>query len=191
MWQSAHDVAADRPHRPSRTELEAARGGSLPDVIAPDLDVLFVGINPSLYSVAVGHHFARPGNRFWPTLHRCGLTPRVLSPTEDRTLVTYGAGLTNLAARGTARADELSDDELVLGGRSLRAKVRRHRPRIVAIVGITAYRVAFAQPQATIGAQPLVLAGARVWALPNPSGLNAHYQLPELGRLYARMLAEV
>ena len=177
-------------HRPTRAELEAARGRRLPDVIGRDLAVLFVGINPSLYSVAVGHHFARPGNRFWPTLHRCGLTPRVLSPAEDRELLAHGAGLTNLASRATARADELASEELVRGGRTLRAKVRRWSPRIVAIVGISAYRVAFAQPRATIGAQPLEIAGARVWALPNPSGLNAHYQLPELARLYARMLAD-
>jgi TDG/mug DNA glycosylase family protein len=183
-------MAAAPPHRPTSAELEAARGGRVPDVIGPELAVLFVGINPSLYSVAVGHHFARPGNRFWPTLHRCGLTPRVLSPAEDGTLLRYGAGLTNLVGRATARADELTTDEIVRGGRSLRAKVRRHRPRIVAVVGVTAYRIAFAQPKAEIGPQPLRLAGARVWALPNPSGLNAHYQLPELARLYARMLAD-
>lgn len=176
--------------RPTPADLEAARGRRLPDVIAPDLAVLFVGINPSLYSVAVGHHFARPGNRFWPALHRAGLTPRLLSAFEDHELPTYGAGLTNLAHRATARADEVSIDELVRGGRSLRTKVRRHRPRIVAFVGITAYRIAFARPKATIGPQRDAIAGARVWALPNPSGLNAHYQLPDLARLYARMLAD-
>jgi double-stranded uracil-DNA glycosylase len=183
-------VAVPRLHRPTKAELEAARGGRVPDVIAPGLNVLFVGINPSLYSVAVGHHFARPGNRFWPTLHRCGLTPRLLSPAEDRELLRFGAGLTNLVARATARADELHPDELVRGGRSLRAKVRRHHPSVVAIVGISAYRIAFAQPKAQIGPQPLQLANARIWALPNPSGLNAHYQLPALAHLYAEMLAD-
>jgi TDG/mug DNA glycosylase family protein len=172
--------------RPTPEELEAARGGRVRDVIAPDLRVLFVGINPSLYSVAVGHHFARPGNRFWPSLYRCGLTPRVLSPFEDRTLLEHGAGLTNLVHRATARADEVSADELVRGGRALRAKVRRYRPKVVAIVGVTAYRIAFGMPRAAIGRQPEALADAIVWALPNPSGLNAHYQIPALAKLDRR-----
>jgi TDG/mug DNA glycosylase family protein len=175
--------------RPTRAQLERARGSTLRDVIAPGLDVLFVGINPSLYSAAVGHHFARPGNRFWPTLHRCGMTPRQLAPEEDAQLLDYGGGLTNLVARATARADEVAATELVAGGRALRRKVRRFAPRRVAVVGVTAYRVAFAQPGAAIGRQPGDLAGATLWVLPNPSGLNAHYQLPELARLYRAMLS--
>jgi TDG/mug DNA glycosylase family protein len=164
-------------------------GAVLPDVIAPDLAVLFVGINPSLYSAQVGHHFARPGNRFWPALHRCGMTPRQLAPAEDATLVQYGGGLTNFVARATARADELAAQELVAGGRALRRKVKRFAPRMVAVVGVTAYRVAFGERGAAIGPQA-DLAGAKLWVLPNPSGLNAHYQLPQLVELYARMLAD-
>src|SRR5688572_18927192 len=136
---------------PTREELEAARDRRLPDVIGSDLLVLFVGINPSLYSAAVGHHFARPGNRFWPALHRAGFTPRRLDPSEDRTLPQFGLGLTNLVARATARADELESDELVRGGRALLVKIRRFRPRAVAMVGVTAYRVAFGRRDAVIG----------------------------------------
>src|SRR5687768_12752306 len=158
--------------RPTKEEIAAAYGRRVPDLIAPDLNVLFVGINPSLYSAAVGHHFARPGNRFWPTLHRCGMTPRQLAPEQDATLVDYGGGLTNLVARATARADEVAADELILGGRSLRRKVRRYAPRIVAVVGVSAYRVAFEEPKAELGRQPADLAGAILWVLPNPSGLN-------------------
>ncbi len=177
--------------RPTRADLQAARDRTIPDVIAKDLRVLFVGINPSLYSAAVGHHFARPGNRFWPTLHRCGMTPRQLAPEEDRLLVEYGGGLTNLVARATARADEVSAEELVRGAATLRRKIRRWAPRAVAIVGVTAYRIAFGRPEAAIGRQAEDIAGALLWVLPNTSGLNAHYQLPELARLYARMLRDV
>ena len=164
-------------------------GAVLPDVIAPDLDVLFVGINPSLYSAQVGHHFARPGNRFWPALHRAGMTPRQLAPEEDATLVQYGGGLTNFVARATARADELDDDELIAGGRRLERKVKRYAPKIVAVVGVTAYRTAYGERRAAVGPQG-DLAGAKLWVLPNPSGLNAHYQLPQLAELYAQMLAD-
>ena len=177
--------------RPTPAELIAARGRTIRDVIAPGLDVLFVGINPSLYSAAVGHHFARPGNRFWPTLHRSGMTPRLLLPDEDATLVDYGGGLTNLVARATARADEVEAHELIAGGQTLRRKVRRYAPRIVAVVGVSAYRLAFEEPKAGIGRQPVDLAGAILWVLPNTSGLNAHYQLPELAKLYRRMLRDL
>ncbi len=176
---------------PSALALEAARDGCLPDVLADDLDVLFVGINPSLYSAAVGHHFARPGNRFWPALHRAGLTSRLLHPSEDRELPRWGAGLTNLAARPTAKASELTAAELRDGAEILEAAVHRHRPRAVAVVGVTAYRQAFERPKASIGPQPDGLGSAMLWALPNPSGLNAHYQLPALAALYGRMLADV
>jgi len=176
---------------PSKAALEAARDGVLPDVFADDLDVLFVGINPSLYSAAVGHHYARPGNRFWPALHRAGMTPRLLHASEDRLLPQWGGGLTNLAARPTAKASELSADELRGGGEILEEVVVRHRPRSVAVVGLTAYRHAFGAPRAAVGRQGDTLGGAVVWVLPNPSGLNAHFQLPALAELYGQMLADV
>ncbi len=176
---------------PSPEALEAARDGLLPDVLADDLDVLFVGINPSLYSAAVGHHFARPGNRFWPALHQSGMTPRPLHASEDHRLPQWGGGLTNLAARPTAKASELSASELREGGAILEEVVRRHRIGGVAVVGVTAYRQAFRRPNAQIGAQDETLGGARLWVLPNPSGLNAHYQLPALVELYGAMLEDL
>ncbi len=179
-----------RPNRPTRAELLAAAGKTVPDVIAPELKVLICGINPGLYTAVIGHHFGRPGNRFWPALYAAGITPRLLSPYEERELLNYGFGITNLVARATAAADELTANELVEGGKILVAKIRRYRPRILAVLGITAYRTAFAQPKAVIGAQDSWIGteegypGARLWVLPNPSGLNAHYTLPELARLY-------
>jgi TDG/mug DNA glycosylase family protein len=151
------------------------------------LRVLFCGINPSLYSAAVGHHFARPGNRFWPTLHLAGFTDRRLSPFEDRLLLDHGCGLTNLVARATATADELSADELLAGARILQRKLRRWRPAYVAFLGVTAYRTAFVRPRAVLGLQPERLGQTTVWVLPNPSGLNAHYQLADLARLFQEL----
>jgi len=142
--------------------------------------VLFCGINPGAYSAAVGHQFARPGNRFWKTLHGAGFTERVLSPFEDRTLVTRELGITNLCARTTARAEELDDDEIRRGARTFVAKVRRYGPAYVAILGIGAYRVAFDRPRAVLGLQAEHIGFTRVYVLPNPSGLNAHYGLPDL-----------
>jgi TDG/mug DNA glycosylase family protein len=156
----------------------------MPDLLAPGLRVLFCGINPSLYSAVVGYHFARPGNRFWPTLHAAGFTPRQLAPSEQRELLRLGCGITNLVERATASADELSAEELVRGGRRLEARMRRLRPRFLAVLGIGAWRSAFGRPQAKLGLQPERLGGTRVWVLPNPSGLNAHYQLEDLARLY-------
>ena len=156
-------------------------------MIASHLRVLFVGINPGLYSGAVGHHFARPGNRFWRVLHAAGFTDRLLSPFEERALLSAGLGITNLVARATASAAELSADELVRGARRLAAKVRRRRPAAVAFLGVDAYRTALEKRGASVGRQRETLGGARVWVLPNPSGLNAHYQLPALTRLFARM----
>src|SRR5436190_8936240 len=175
------------PRKPTGTEIAAARGKTVPDVIAPGLRVLFCGINPSLYSAAVGHHFARPGNRFWPALHAAGLTDRQLSPFEDRRLLERGFGVTNLVRRATATADELSTAELSAGARALVRKVRRHRPGAVAFLGVTAYRAAFDRPRAVLGRQTETIAGATVWVMPNPSGLNAHYQLGDLARLYAAL----
>jgi TDG/mug DNA glycosylase family protein len=177
--------------RPTRQEVAAAHGRTIPDVIGPGLRVLFSGINPSLYSAAVGHHFGRPGNRFWPALHAGGFTPRLLSPYEDRALLQLGLGLTNLVARATAAAEELAADELVQGRRRLERKVRRHRPACVAFLGVTAYRVAFARPQSAIGRQQEKVGPAAVWVLPNPSGLNAHYRLADLGRLFKELLDAV
>ena len=166
--------------KPSRADLLAAQNKTVRDVIAPSLRVLFCGINPGLYSGATGHHFARPGNRFWPTLHQAGFTPRLLHPSEERELLAHGYGITNLVARATATADELAPEELVAGQRRLKAKVKRYQPQVVAVLGISAYRTAFGQKLVTLGRQPDPLAQAGVWVLPNPSGLNAHYQLADL-----------
>src|SRR6266550_2766302 len=168
------------PRRPTRAEVLAAAGKTVPDVIAPGLRVLFCGINPGLYSGATGHHFARPGNRFWPVLHAAEFTPRVLKPWEERELLEWGYGITNLVARATATAAELGKDEFVAGGRRLERKVKRYRPEWVAVVGIGAYRAAFGRPRALVGPQPERLGPARLWLLPQPSGLNANHQMPEL-----------
>jgi TDG/mug DNA glycosylase family protein len=162
-------------------------GKPLRDVIAPGLDVLFVGINPSLLSAARGHHFARPGNRFWPALHLAGLTPRRLTPDEDAELPRYGLGITNVVDRPTRTAAELMQEELLAGGAALADLVARYRPRAVAVLGITAWRTAFRRPKAVLGLQPERLGDAETWVLPNPSGLNAHHQLPDLARLYAQV----
>lgn len=169
---------------PDRAALLAARNKTVPDVIAPHLRVLFCGINPGLYSGATGHHFARPGNRFWPVLHQAGFTQTQLAPAAERTLLQHGLGITNLVARTTAAADELTKAELAAGHERLHAKVRKYRPRVVAVLGVGAYRTAFGKPKATIGPQPESLETAAVWVLPNPSGLNAHYQLGELTRVF-------
>jgi TDG/mug DNA glycosylase family protein len=173
-------TAPEAPWRPTRREVAAAVGRTVPDVVAPGLRVLFCGINPGLYSGAVGHHFARPGNRFWKALHLAGFTDRVLTPFEERDLLAAGLGITNLVRRATATADKLSDDELRDGGVALARKVRRFRPEVVAFLGIGAYRVAFGRGEATIGPQPDTVGGVPAWVLPNPSGLNAHYQLEDL-----------
>ena len=161
--------------------------GKVPDVIAPNLRVLFCGINPGLYSARVARHFARPANRFWKTLHQAGFTDTVWEADDQRRLLDVGCGVTNLVARETASADELDTEELVAGGRSLTRKARRYRPAWVAVLGVTAYRAAFAEPAARIGRQERRLADAGVWVLPNPSGLNAHYQLDDLARAFAEL----
>jgi TDG/mug DNA glycosylase family protein len=156
-------------------------------VIAPGLKALFVGINPGLYSAATGHHFARPGNRFWPALHLAGFTQKRLEPAEQAELLKSGYGVTNLVNRGTATADELAAQEFVKGRRRLAAKVRRYRPQIVAFLGVGAYCHAFSCRQAKVGPQNNRFEGAQVWLLPNPSGLNANYQLPRLVQLFRRL----
>lgn len=172
------------PFKPTRQELIEAAGKTLPDVIAPNLRVLFCGINPGLYTAAVGHHFARPGNRFWPTLFKSGFTGRLLSPFEEGELLESGLGISNVVAHATATAAELTSDDFIAGGRVLAAKVKKYQPRVLAILGVGAYRTAFVNAKAIIGEQGKRIHGARVWVLPNPSGLNANYQLPDLVRLF-------
>ena len=146
--------------------------------------MLFVGINPGLYTAWSGHHFARPGNRFWPALHRAGFSERLLHPSEQKELLEGGYGITNLVNRATATAEEVAPAEFAAGAKKLAAKVRRYRPRIVAFLGVGAYCHAFGVKSCAIGRQPEPLEGAEVWVLPNPSGLNANYQLPDLARLF-------
>ncbi|GAA4559648.1 G/U mismatch-specific DNA glycosylase [Planotetraspora kaengkrachanensis] len=172
---------------PTKAELEAARDATIPDVIGPGLDVLFCGINPGLYSAATGFHFARPGNRFWPALHLSGLVPRLLAPHEQGLLPSYGLGITNLAPRATARAEELTPGEIREGGARLADLVRSSGPRVLAVCGVSAYRVAFGRPKAAIGPQDDVIGGAAVWVLPNPSGLNAHWRLEAIAAEMARL----
>jgi TDG/mug DNA glycosylase family protein len=155
-------------------------------IVAEGLQVLFVGVNPSLRSAEIGHHFARPGNRFWPTLHAAGFTPRRLRPDEDHELPVHGVGVTNLVPRPTRAADELPAEELRAGAAELERTVRHYQPRLVAIVGLTAYRIAFSRPRAKLGLQAEQLSGRPIWVLPNPSGLNAHYKPADFARLYAQ-----
>ncbi|MFF5172262.1 G/U mismatch-specific DNA glycosylase [Micromonospora sp. NPDC000089] len=183
--------ATARAGRPTREELAAAADRTIPDVLAPGLDVLFVGINPGLWSAATGRHFARPGNRFWPALHRGGFTPRLLRPDEQDLLPALGLGITNMVARASARADELTPAELLAGAQLLAGKVAGYRPAWVAVVGVTAYRIGFARPKAGFGPQPELLADARLWVLPNPSGLNAHFTPETLGAAFAELRAAV
>ncbi len=180
-------VAPVTASRPTAADLAAARDRTIPDVIAPGLRVLFAGINPGLYSAATGHHFARPGNRFWPVLHQSGFTPRQLHPSQQGELLGLGLGITNVAARATARAAELSPAELRAGAGVLRAKVMKFRPRWLVVVGVTAYRTAFGRVDAVVGAQPDSIGPTRLWVLPNPSGLNAHYSAAALAAEFARL----
>lgn len=167
--------------------MEAARDRLVPDVAAAGLRVLFCGINPGLTTAATGHHFARPGNRFWPVLHLSGFTPRLLQPSEQAELLSHGIGITNMVARATARADELTAEEYREGGRLLAAKVARLRPRWLAVVGVTAYREAFDERKAVIGPQQRAIGDTRIWVLPNPSGLNAHWTATTMAEEYARL----
>ena len=176
-----------KPWKPSKEQLLAATAKTVRDVIAPDLNVLFCGINPGLYTAAVGHHFARPGNRFWPTLHASGFTERLLSPFDERELLKFGLGITNVVRRATPTADLLTKEEIIEGGKRLSSKVLRYRPRILAILGVGAYRVAFNKPKAALGRQSEMIGGTIVWVLPNPSGLNANYQRPDLARLFREL----
>jgi TDG/mug DNA glycosylase family protein len=177
------------PWRPTPADVEAARGRSIADLIAPGLRVLFSGINPGLWSGATGFHFARPGNRFWRVLYLAGFTDRVLAPSEGAELLAVGLGITNVVQRTTASESELSRDEFRAGAERLRDLVAQYRPTWLAIVGIGAYRSAFDDPKATIGRQALRLGDTGLWVLPNPSGLNASYQLPALVEAFAELRA--
>ncbi|MFJ3672611.1 G/U mismatch-specific DNA glycosylase [Streptomyces sp. NPDC090106] len=171
----------------TQAELEAARDRLVPDVVADGLGVLFCGINPGLMTAATGHHFARPGNRFWPVLHLSGFTPRLMKPSEQSELLSYGLGITNVVARATARADELSAEEYREGGRQLVLRVERFEPRWLAVVGVTAYRAAFGERKAQVGPQERTFGRTRVWVLPNPSGLNAHWTAATMAEEFARL----
>lgn len=174
----------------SRAELEAARDVTVSDLIGPDLRLLFVGINPGLWTAATRTHFAHPGNRFYPALRLAGIIDRDIDRSDgmsddDRAhLVDRGVGITNVVQRTTAKASELTTAELRAGGVRLRAFVDEHRPAVVAVAGITAYRAAFRLPKATMGEQPEGWGSARLWVVPNPSGLNAHETVESLADAY-------
>jgi len=184
---SAAPPPAYRP--PTAEEVAAAADRTIDDLVGPGLRVMFSGINPSLYSAATGHHFARPGNRFWPALHRAGFTPALLHPSQQWTLPELGLGITNVVARATARADELSPAELIDGGRLLAELMVTWRPRYLAVLGVTAYRAAFGRPKARMGMQDEAVGGVPVWVLPNPSGLNARFQIDDLAARFAELRA--
>src|SRR5579862_6616182 len=188
--QNAHqggrrmDRTVSTPWKPTKAQLLAARDKLVPDLVAEGLIVLFAGINPGLYTAAIGRHFGRPGNRFWPALYAGGFTPRLFSPFEESLLLDLKFGITNIVERATARADELSDDELRAGGERLHAKVSRWRPTVVAFVGIHPYRVVSGIKDARVGLQKPLFGGSHAWVLPNPSGLNAHYLPAALAQLF-------
>ncbi len=173
--------------RPTPAQVAAAYGRTIPDLVRPGLRVLFAGINPSLYSAAVGYHFARPGNRFWPAMHRSGFTIRQLDPAEQHLLLGIGLGISNVAARATARADELDPAELRTGWVQLSDLAKRIQPDWLAVLGVTAYRAGAGRPAATVGPQTDRVGGAKVWVLPNPSGLNAHWSAAALAGEFGRL----
>lgn len=173
--------------KPTKEQLRDAVNQTVTDLIDYDLKVLFCGINPGLYSGATGFHFARPGNKFWKALHGAGFTDRLLHPFEENELLENGYGITCFVERTTARADELTAEEFVEGGRGLVRKIEKFRPKILAVLGIGAYRTAFESPKAKIGPQEETIGGTRVWLLPNPSGLNAHYQLADFIEIFSQL----
>ena len=182
--EAASDAPGSSSFRPTPQQLLAAQNKSIPDLLIPNLTVLFVGINPGLYSAAIRHHFGRPGNRFWPALHRAGFTPRQLSPFEERELLNLGIGITNVVPRATASAAELQPQEFLAGATKLVKKIHRYQPRVVTFLGIGAYRTAFNQPKAQQGRQANPIADSQIWVLPNPSGLNAHFTPAQLANVY-------
>jgi TDG/mug DNA glycosylase family protein len=177
----------EAPWRPTREQLAAAVNKTLPDILEPGMKLLLVGINPGLYTAAIGHHFGRPGNRFWPAMYAGGFTPRLLSPFESGLLSDFGIGITNMVNRATARADELTREELQAGAKRLERKVRRYKPRFVALLGLTSYREAFSRPKAKLGRQPETIGDSVLWLLPNPSGLNAHHQPRHLAQMFKEL----
>jgi double-stranded uracil-DNA glycosylase len=185
------ETKISQPWVPTKSQLQAACGKTLPDVIAPNLKVLFCGINPGLYTAAIGHHFGRPGNRFWPTLYAAGFTPRLLSPFEERELLKLGYGITNVVDHATAAADELTAEDYAAGGKRLTRKVEKFRPKVLAILGVGAYREAFGRKNAKVGRQDERIGDTEIWVLPNPSGLNAHFQKPEMANVFRELHAAV
>jgi TDG/mug DNA glycosylase family protein len=175
------------PWKPTKQQLLEAVNKTVPDVIAPNLKILFCGINPGLYTAAVGHHFARPGNRFWPALYQAGFTDRLLSAFDERELLVKGYGVTNVVQRASASADALTREELLQGGKRLAKKVKRYRPKILSVLGLGAYRAAFNDRSANVGRQERSIEETILWVLPNPSGLNAHYQQRDLVRLFEEL----
>lgn len=173
--------------KPSKEDLRDAVNRTTEDLIDYNLKILFCGINPGLWSGATGFHFARPGNRFWKVLHLAGFTDRILHPSEEDELLERGYGITSFCKRTTARADELTTEEFIEGGQHLVKKLEKYHPKMLAVLGITAYRTAFQKPKAKLGLQDEQIAGVPVWLLPNPSGLNAHYQAADLARLFGEL----
>jgi len=173
-----------KDHKPTKEDMMDAVNRTVPDLIDHDLKVLFCGINPGLYSGATGLHFAKPGNRFWKVLHQAGFTARQLQPWEEHELLESGYGITCFCRRTTARADELTAEEMVEGGKTLAKKIEKYRPRALAVLGLGAYRTAFNEPKARLGLQEKRMGDTEIWLLPNPSGLNAHYQIPDLVELF-------
>ena len=174
--------------KPSPEQIMAAEGKTVPDIIAPGLQVLFCGINPGLYSGATGHHFARPGNRFWPALHASGFTQERLHPSQEKLLLKEGVGITNFVDRASRAAAELKREELIEGAEKLEEKIKKYKPAVLAVLGITAYRAAFHKPKAVMGLQEEGIAGTKVYVLPNPSGLNAHYTPRQLAVEFRKLL---
>ena len=173
--------------KPTSDDLRNAKDRTVPDLIAPNLKILFCGINPGLYSGATRLHFARPGNRFWPALHAAGFTERLLHPSERDALLRSGYGITAIVRRATATAAELRDEEYVAGRRALERKIRKFKPRWLAVLGVGAYRVGFGRPDAKIGRQQEKIGDTGIWVLPNPSGLNANHQLPQLAEMFREL----
>lgn len=177
----------NQPNKPTKAELAEAVHKTVPDLVQDGLRVLFCGINPGLYTAAIGHHFGRPGNRFWPALYGAGFTTRLLYPWEERELLDAGLGITNVVPRTTATAAELNAEDYAAGGKQLVATVERYQPKVLAVLGVGAYRSAFGRKTATLGLQEEKIGTTNIWVLPNPSGLNANYQLVDLIRLFAEL----
>lgn len=174
----------EKPWKPTAQQIRDAAGCTLHDTIAPHLRVLFCGINPGLYTAAIGHHFGRPGNRFWPAMHMGGFTPRQYSPFEEELLLDLGLGITNIVNYATCRADELTNEQLHEGAKILEKKIQRYKPAFAAVVGLGAYRVAFQEPKAKLGLRERTIGPTKLWVLPNPSGLNAHYSPKKFGEVF-------